>query len=1091
MLEYLKNNIKEKIFMNSNLEEKQNKLLSWFFSFWINNLRTSFLFIILIIIAGAFSLYSIPKESAPDIKFWIINVSVSYPWVNPVSMDTLITEKIEKEIDNVDWVKKISSTSWVWTSIVTIELETWVDTRDALTDIKDKVDKIELPEDALDPLVVEMSSNNTLIYEALIYGDVNRFSDFDIYSKSKLLKNKLEWKNGISEIEIWWLDNLKWSSVWGWGTDYTIEVLLDKTKIEELWLSIIDISNTIKANNKDTPIWNFKVGELSYDFKFDGELENISDLRNVILRDNGISKLYLSDIAEFNLDYPWDEIKRLWGFNMKWYNYISMVFNKWIWANVFDASRDSKQALKNLLKTHKDFDGLNVIYSKDMSKAIIEDYDNLSETAITTLILVFITIMFFVWFREWIIASLLLPLAFMVTFIVLDVLWMSLNFLTNFSLVLSLWIAIDTVIVIIEWASEKMKLWFSRKSAIMLAIRDFRSPLISWTLTTLVAFLPLMFLPGVIWKFLSFIPITVFSTLLAALILSLSLSSAFFLKLMKQQEIFHKDLKIERNLRKIDKEILLIDRKWRQVKSIDKLSIRERWLKKIWDIYEVILEKVLRSALLKMSFIIIPILLLVTSFIVLSPKIWFVLFPSTDEGIINISVKWEAWVDEDYMKQYIDNIENSLSKIKEINNYYITVNKSSISVYIDLLEKSYRKDNDLKNVYDIEEIVNNDLLYLISEWLDVSVSALKWWPPTWSAVWVKLVSDSAKRFDSLKNVSEVFEDHLKTINWSKNVTSSSSDSPWQFIFSFNKQKLSNVWLNPNDILNQLYFYTNWIKAWSIKSEFEDNEIKVLFKDFKDTVNPDDIENIVINTKVWKIRVWDFVDFVFEKSVDSITREDNKIIMSISSEVDEWFLPTDIQPKLDIFAENYNYPEWISFVKSWESEENMDLIVSTIKSLFISLFLIFSILVFQFNSYKQPLIVLYSIILALLWVNIGLYLTGNPYSMPFAIWFIALTWIVVNDAIILIDRINKWIFYKKEHSSKVDYIEQIIIAWKSRLQPIIVTTLTTIFWVLPLALQDEFWAWLWYTIIFGLFIWSFMTLIVVPVLYKVLVVRDGK
>ena len=167
---------------------------------------------------------------------------------------------------------------------------------------------------------------------------------------------------------------------------------------------------------------------------------------------------------------------------------------------------------------------------------------------------------------------------------------------------------------------------------------------------------------------------------------------------------------------------------------------------------------------------------------------------------------------------------------------------------------------------------------------------------------------------------------------------------------------------------------------------------------------------------------------------------------------------------------------------------MDLIISTVKSLFISIFLIFSILVFQFNSYRQPIIVLYSIVLALLWVNVWLYLTWNPYSMPFAIWFIALTWIVVNDAIILIDRINKWILYEQEHGWKVDYIEQIIVAWKSRLQPIIVTTLTTVFWVLPLALQDEFWSWLWFTIIFWLFVWSTMTLIVVPVLYKILVVK---
>ena len=162
-----------------------------------------------------------------------------------------------------------------------------------------------------------------------------------------------------------------------------------------------------------------------------------------------------------------------------------------------------------------------------------------------------------------------------------------------------------------------------------------------------------------------------------------------------------------------------------------------------------------------------------------------------------------------------------------------------------------------------------------------------------------------------------------------------------------------------------------------------------------------------------------------------------------------------------------------------------MIISTVKSLFIALFLIFSILVFQFNSYSQPAIVMYSVILALLWVNTGLYVTWNPYSMPFAIWFIALMWVVVNDSIILIDRINKNL------ARWIDNLHSVIAAGRSRLQPIIVTTLTTIFWILPLALQDEFWAWLWYTIVFWLFAGSTMTLFVIPSLYYEVFLREKK
>lgn len=1060
-----------------------------FFYFWLKNLRTSFLLIMLIVLAWSFSLYSIPKESSPDIKFGLINIAVTYPWVNPEDMDALITEEIESSIEDIDWIKKITSTSSVWSSLVVVELETWVDTRDILTDIKDDVDKVDLPEDASDPVVIEVSSNNTLIYEALIYWDSNLFDDFTIIQKAKSIKWKLDWVAGISTIDLWWLDNLNWwASMW-WKNDYDIKVLLSKSKLELLWLSIIDISNTIKANNKDTPIWNFRVWELSYDFRFEWELKWLNDLKNIVLKDNWVSQIFLSDIADIKIEYAWDTIKRLGFFGESWMNYTSLTFNKATWANVFDSSENSKEALENLLENDIEFKWLHVEYSKDMSAAIIKDYDNLSTTAITTIILVFLTILFFVWFKEWIIASLLIPLAFFITFIVLDTFGLSMNFLTNFSLVLTLWIAIDTVIVIIEWASEKMRLWFSRKSAIILAVRDFKSPLISGTSTTLVAFLPLIFLPWIVWKFLSFIPITVFITLIAALFLSLTLASALFVTLMSSKKTYHKEEKIEKNMREEDLILLKKDREFKIEKELSKLSLRERFLNTLWILYEKTLYKIFSKTIYKISFVLIPVILLIFSFVFLSPKIGFVLFPSTDEWIINISIEWQVWSKEDSMVKYLPILDDILSKREEIKVYYTTISWNSISIYIDLLDVDDRTSKWLLGVFDLEKELEDKMLFLRSEWLDLTVAALKWWPPTWSAVWVKLTSLSANDFDLLKSVSEDFEYYLKSLNGSKNIISTSSDAPWQFVFEFDKKKLSNIWLNQSDILNQLYFYTNWIKSGSIKNGTEDNEIILLFKEFENSLNPEDIENLVINTKVWKIVVWDFADFTFKKSVNNISREDWKIIISVWSEVQEWFLPTDIQPILDKFAEEYVFPEWISYIKWWESEENKDLIISTIKSLFIALFLIFSILVFQFNSFRQPIIVLYSIILALLWVNIWLYVTWNPYSMPFWIWFIALTWIVVNDAIILIDKINKSIKTRCDQAdgNNIDYLEQLVLSWKSRLQPIIVTTLTTVFWVLPLALQDEFWAGLGFTIIFWLFVWSFMTLVVVPILYQILVI----
>jgi HAE1 family hydrophobic/amphiphilic exporter-1 len=367
----------------------------------------------------------------------------------------------------------------------------------------------------------------------------------------------------------------------------------------------------------------------------------------------------------------------------------------------------------------------------------------------------------------------------------------------------------------------------------------------------------------------------------------------------------------------------------------------------------------------------------------------------------------------------------------------------------------------------------------------VSIATQTNGPPTGKPVWVKLIANSSEYIDTLKDVSEEFKNYLKTIEWVKNANTTSWETPGQFIFQFDKSKLAEIGLIPDDILWELYFYTNWVKAWSIKSTYEDNDIVLKIKQFDENLSPADIQDLVIKTRVGDIKVWDYAQYNFVQAVSSINRDNTKITISVESDVIAWYLPTDIQPKLVEFANNYNYPEWIYFSAGWENEENKDLIISTFKSLFIAIFLIFSILVFQFNSFAQPLVVLYSVILALLWVNIGLYLTWNPYSMPFMIWFIALTWVVVNDAIIFIDRINKNL------EKGIDGIHSIISAGKTRLQPIIVTTLTTVFGVLPLALQDEFWAGLWFTIVFGLVAWSSMTLFVIPSLYYQFILKKDK
>lgn len=1096
------------------------RLRQWFYGFWVKNYKMSFLVMLVLILAWISSLITLPKESSPDIDFWIIWINTIYDWASPEDVDNQITDKIEKEIENIDGINKITSNSMLWVSSIVLEFTNETDISKALQDVKDKVDNISLPTDVEDPIVYEISTNNELMFSYLLYWKKSIFTQEYINQKARVIKDKLEGKYWIVGIDIdalmWW----DWT-VWGWwGTDsslFKIEVLINKWKLENLWLSIWQISSIIRSFNKNQPLWSYKIWDLKYDYRIQWEFDKIQELEDLPLIYKSNSVVRLKDIAKINRIAKNESIKQMWFLNNTWYVYVWLNFNKKKWWNIFSSAESAKKAIEELMDK-EEFSWLQWTYTLDLSDLLIEDYENLASNWMQTLILVFVTLLFFVWLKEAIIASIMLPISFLVTFVVLNWLGLSMNFLTNFSLIITLWIAIDTLIVVIEGASEKMKLWYNPMSAVLLTVNEFKYSLMSWTFTTLAAFLPMMFLPWVMWKFLAYIPITIFATLLAWLFLSLTVLSALFYKMNKPYKYFEKDPHVEDYLLPEQKSLLEYERKWK-----DPEKPKEKWNK--WKItwliiilisiiyfyfnvfntiftflvgfiifvvyiyrdeffywlenaYSKVLEIFVWTRKWRLIAIYVPIILLIVSFM----TIWrtlidnFSLFPPQDVDSLNVSVSAKTWIDKEYMIKYLDNIETVVSKIPELKNYYISLSSNEIAITVDLLKVKERKNKNMRNAYKISYYLEEQLWYLENEWLKLEVKIPEWWPPSWKVLWVQVVADSNKKFKELIAVSKDFESHLRSVGWTKNVTNSSDDTPGQFVFDFNREKLRSLNLTPSDLMSEIYFAMNWLKSGTLRSELDDEDIILKFEDFDEKISPDQVLNMNINTASWPIKLSSVLSYNYDNSVSTISREDRKITIKVEADVELWAPALKLQEDYVKFAEQYKYPEWISFVKWWENQENADLLIATWVSFVIAIILIFTILVLQFRSYSQPVIILYTVVVWLLWVNIWLYITGNAYSMSFGIWFIALTWIVVNDAILLIETINENI--RKWLKLSLALIE----SWRSRLQPIMVTTLTTCFWLLPIAMQDEFWAGLWYTVVFGLWLSSALTLIVIPALY---------
>lgn len=295
--------------------------------------------------------------------------------------------------------------------------------------------------------------------------------------------------------------------------------------------------------------------------------------------------------------------------------------------------------------------------------------------------------------------------------------------------------------------------------------------------------------------------------------------------------------------------------------------------------------------------------------------------------------------------------------------------------------------------------------------------------------------------------------------------------------------ITTVGISPSIVIGEMLFMMNGVGVGTIAHDGEDLDVTLKYAQFINVIKPDDILAHTFSVGPKTYRMGDLLELVFKNSVASVKREAGLITVSIGADFETGINATEVQSEFTAFAKNYDFPPGINYKTGGENADNSDLIMAVLTAFFIAILAIFALLTLLFNSFTQPVIVLYSVVMSLPYVMIGLLLTSNQFSLPFGIGFIAFTGIAVNHGIILIDAIN--INLRKGMQSFTALIE----AGSSRLEPMLLTTLTTALGILPIALRDKFWSGLGFTIIFGLIACTFITLFVVKGLYYEVFMAD--
>ncbi len=1048
--------------MPEKLKQYIASLEDTFFWRWIVNKKVSLMVLALIIALWAYSLIIIPKESSPTIKFWLVSVTTAYPGANPLDIDDSITEKIEEEIKDLDGIDKIESTSALWISNIIITLENGIDTQNFISEVKSKIDAVTLPEDALDPVVAELSTDNEVLFQMMLYGSKEFFSMNQIRSLAMDFAEDIKGRGSIVDVDVQWVAG---------DSDYDVAVYLDQGRMEDLGLIVSSVVSQIRAFNSNLPLGNYALGDKNYDYRITNELTSLGQMQDIPIKVTA-GYVKLAEIASITRTYKVDTVSQ-WWIAWKADNYaIELTIFKKAKSNIFEDSNSAKKIISESIRKVK-FTGLEAEYTRDLSDIIIDDYRSLAQNWWSSVLIVFIIVSLFIGLRQATIATIAMVCSFFITFGVLNLLGLTLNFMTNFSLILAFGSGIDTVVVFIEAAYANMKRWYTPKTSILMAINRYKSANINTSLINLCVFIPLLVLPGITGKFLSFIPITIFTTLLGSLVMALTVNSALFISMNKDKKYYYLDdvdaPDEEQVMTQEEIDILAIERQGKMIKGKNEAPWMEQQIDKVTGLYLRWLSYLLQTRLRRMLTIWTPVIAMVLSFVILAPRIGFTLFPSGDNPYIDINITASQGTTIDTMLASTSGLDQIISQTSWLQSYIITTNPNEVSVTV-ILKKKAERDIDS---FQAQEMIMKQLDQYVAMWYKVESKVQEWWPPTGKAVGIKLVAIDKSKLNSLKTVSNEFEEYLKSLTGTVNVSNSSTTSPWQFELSFNREKLAQLSLTPQDIQFEIYNALNGQKAGSLKLEWDERDIVVKIGDLVDRVSPEQITNMTIATRAGNVTVWSIATVSSNQSLTSIKRSDGQVVTTVETDLDEWLTPTAYQPKLIEFASNYQFPAGVSYTAWGENEANADLIQAAVIAFIVSLFMAFVILVYQFNSFSLPAIVLYSIITAFLWVNIGLAITGNPYSMAFAIGFISLIWLVVNTAIFLVDRIK----YNLEQW--VDITAAIMEAWAARFKPIVISSLTALLWLWPVVTQDEFYAGLGYTVIFWLLFSAVITLYAVP------------
>jgi len=1130
---------------------KEFGLSSWA----INNKTTMYVLIAVILLLGAGAYFSMPRENFPEVKETKIYISSIYPGNTAEDIEKLITDPIEDKLKTVSNVVEITSTSQEDYSIIIVEFDEKISVEAAKQKVKDEVDSETSSEDwpTFNGAKVEPNVFDLSLSEEIPILNINISGDYPI--------EKLKEYGEYLEDEIESLQEIKQVDIRG-AQDKEVEVAVDIYKMMAAQVSFNDIINTINGENVTLSAGNLITSGQRRTIRIIGEIETPSELENFVVKSEHNNPIYLKDIATVSFkDEDKTTFAREFGKPV-----VMLDVKKRSGKNMVDAAEQIQKIVDNAIANIFPPD-LKVTITNDQSSKTIGQVDDLVNNIFFGIILVVTVLMFFLGFKNALFVGFAIPMSMFMSIMILNLLGYTMNTMILFGLIMGLGMLVDNGIVVVENVYRLMSEGMSRIEAAKKGIGEIAFPIIISTATTVAAFIPLGMWPGIMGEFMKYFPITLSVVLGSSLFVAIFFNSVMVSQFMTTEDKnmpLPLIIKISVSLVVFGVLIYFFGGSYKGLGTLLVIAAILLWIYRLFlrrwanhfqnDILpksEKLYENTLKAALKGKR----PIYIIVGTFVLLvlafagfgasiatqRTKVEF--FPDNTPNQIIVYIEYPEGTDINKTNAITKSIENRVYKIINDPMYmdgdYNFLTESAVSqvgegagnpqtdggsaaemphrgkITASMREYKFRRGAD-SNV--LLKKIQEDLKDIYPG-VSISVEKDANGPPAGYPINIELKGDD---YAELINTAEKMRNflNLKNIEGIDELKIDVNKSKPSMQVHVDRKKAGELGITSGQVGQQLRNSIFGAKAGIYKENGDDYDIYVRFNE-ENRYNSSAIFNQKITFRdmatgqIKEIPVSAVAKQNNTSGFSAIKHRDvNRVVVLYSALspgfTDAGAIVAKIQHEMQNFTE---MPDNIKIDYTGQIEEQNKQMAFLMSAFFIGLALIFFILIFQFNSISKPGIIMLAVFLSFIGVFGGMVITGSSFVIMMTMMgIISLAGIVVNNGVVLLDYTQLLIDRKKamhllddhQYVSIEDLLDSIITGGKARLRPVLLTAITTILGLIPLAIGLNinfftffsdfdaniymggdnviFWGPLAWTVIYGLFVATFLTLIVVPILF---------